>query len=136
MHTDDSGRSRVTGDGWQINQVSERIIGCAFTVANTLRTGFLEKVYENALAHELRKAGLSVWQQHKMTVNYDSVIVGTYIADLVVEACVLVEVKTVRAFDPVHTAQGLNYLKAANLPLCLLLNFGTPRLQIKRLALT
>jgi len=136
MHADDLALPRVTGDDWQVNQVSERIIGCAFTVANTLRTGFLEKVYENALAHELRKAGLSVQQQHRVTVTYDIIVVGTYIADLVVEACALVEVKTVRALDPAHTAQGVNYLRAANLPLCLLLNFGTPRLQIKRLALT
>ncbi len=60
----------------RLNDLSERVIGCAFTVSNVLGAGFLEKVYENALAHELRKAGLLVQQQHGMTVSYDGVVVG------------------------------------------------------------
>ena len=116
-----------------LNALSERIIGCAFTVANGLGSGFLEKVYENALAHELRKAGLTVAQQQGVSVIYDDVIVGEYAADLLVEAAVIVELKAVRALDDVHQAQCMNYLRATGMHLCLLLNFGKPRLEIRRI---
>ena len=116
-----------------LNALSERIIGCAFTVANGLGSGFLEKVYENALAHELRKAGLTVAQQQGVSVNYDDVIVGEYVADLLVEAAVVVELKAVRALDDIHQAQCMNYLRATGMHLCLLLNFGKPRLEIRRI---
>jgi len=112
--------------------VTEKIIGCAYTVANTLGSGFLEKVYENAMAHELRKAGLAVQQQAGIAVNYDGVIVGDYVADLLVENVVLVELKAVKTIDNVHFAQCMNYLKATGLQVCLLINFGTPRIEIKR----
>jgi len=116
------------------NDLSEVIIGRAFVVSNTLGVGFLEKVYENALAHELRKAGFSVCQQYNVRVSYDGVIVGVYTADLLVEDTVLVELKATKMLDPIHSAQCLNYLKATGLPLCLLLNFGNPRLEIRRFA--
>ncbi len=116
-----------------LNALSERIIGCAFTVANGLGSGFLEKVYENALAHELRKAGLTVAQQQGVSVIYDDVIVGEYAADLLVEAAVIVELKAVRALDDVHQAQCMNYLRATGMQLCLLLNFGRPRVEIRRI---
>ena len=116
-----------------LNALSERIIGCAFTVTNRLGSGFLEKVYENALAHELRKAGLTVAQQQGVSVIYDDVIVGEYAADLLVEAAVVVELKAVRALDDVHQAQCMNYLRATGMHLCLLLNFGKPRLEIRRI---
>jgi GxxExxY protein len=116
-----------------LNALSERIIGCAFAVANGLGSGFLEKVYENALAHELRKAGLRVAQQQGVSVTYDDVIVGEYAADLLVEAAVLVELKAVRALDDIHQAQCMNYLRATGMHLCLLLNFGRPRLEIRRI---
>ena len=112
--------------------VTEKIIGCAYTVANTLGSGFLEKVYENALAHELRKAGLAVQQQAGIAVNYDGVIVGDYVADLLVGNEVLVELKAVKGIENVHFAQCMNYLKATGLQVCLLINFGTPRIEIKR----
>jgi GxxExxY protein len=67
------------------NDLSERIIGCAMIVSNALGSGFLEKVYENALAHELRKAGLAVAQQRGIVVRYDGIIVGDYAVDLLVE---------------------------------------------------
>ena len=79
----------------EVNRITEKIIGCAYTVSN----GFLEKVYENALAHELRKAALRVSQQHGIKVLYDGVVVGEYVADLFVEGCVLVELKVVRALE-------------------------------------
>lgn len=118
----------------RINAITERVIGCAFSVANTLGAGFLEKVYENALTHELRKVGLVVEQQLQISVVYDSIEVGYYVADLLVEKAVLVEIKVVKAFDDVHLAQCMNYLRATNLKLCLLINFATPRIGIKRVA--
>jgi len=124
MHTDDIG----------VNQLSERVIGCAFRVLNTLGSGFLEKVYENALAHELRKVGLAVVQQHGITVHYDGIVVGEYAVDLLIEGTLIVELKASKALDGAHTAQCLNYLKATGLRLCLLLNFGRSRLEIRRFA--
>lgn len=102
-------------------------------VSNTLGNGFLEKVYENALVHELRKVGLTVAQQHSTSVLYEGIVVGEYAADILVEGTILVELKAVKTLDEVHLAQCMNYLKATGLRLCLLLNFGRPRLQIKRI---
>jgi len=116
--------------------LTEKIIGCAYEVGNVLGCGFLEKVYENALAHELKRAGFEMLQQHPMTVYYDEVVVGEYIADLVVDERVLIELKALKALDSVHVAQCINYLKATGFPLCLLLNYGRPRVEIKRLVLT
>jgi len=116
----------------RLNELSRRVIGCAFAVANALGCGYLEKVYENALAHELRKAGLKAEQQQPISVRYDGVVVGDYVADLLVAGSVIVELKAAKALDDVHLAQCLNYLKATGLPLWLLLNFGSPRLEIKR----
>jgi GxxExxY protein len=101
-------------------------------VLHALGTGFLEKVYENALVYELRKSGLAVSQQHPMAVRYDGIVVGEYTVDLLVEHIVLIELKVAKAIDEIHLAQCLNHLKATGLHLCLLLNFGTPRLEIKR----
>ena len=123
----------MNADESVLNQISERIIGGAFTVANTLGAGFLEKVYENALAHELRTRGLPVAQQHGVAVRYNDIVVGEYTADLVVDGSVIVELKAVRALDNVHRAQCMNYLRASGLRLCLLLNFGSPRLEIARI---
>ena len=119
----------------ELNALTEKIIGCAFTVSNVLGAGFLEKVYENALMHELRKACLAVEQQKDIVVTYDSVVVGQYTADLMVGNAVIVELKAVKAFDEVHYAQCLNYLHATGMKICLLLNFGMPRLQVKRFIL-
>lgn len=123
----------MNADKKRYDDLSERIIGCAFTVANTLGVGFLEKVYENALAHELRKTGLMATQQFPLVVAYDGVTVGSYVADILVEDTILMEIKAVRALDAVHNAQCLNYLKATGLKLCLLFNFANPRLEVRRL---
>lgn len=116
----------------EMKQLTEKVIQCAFTVSNTLGCGFLEKVYENALVHELRKAGLQVQQQHGITVYYDGVAVGEYTADLLVEGVLLLELKAVKDLDDIHLAQCLNYLKATNLRLCLLMNFAKPKLEVRR----
>lgn len=117
----------------KLDILTEKIIGCCFTVASTLGNGFLEKVYENALCHELQKSGLSVVQQCPVKVVYDGVTVGDYIADIIVDELVIVELKAVKILDNVHRAQCLNYLKATNFSLCLLVNFGSPRIEIKRI---
>ena len=114
-------------------ELTERIIGCAYAVANALGNGFLEKVYENALTHELRKRGLQVEQQRAIPVYYDQVAVGEYLADLLVQNTILVELKTVKNIEDIHKAQCIHYLKATGLQICLLINFGTPRVQIKRI---
>lgn len=122
----------MNADEHRCKSITERIIGCGYSVSNALGCGFLEKVYENAMVHELRKAGLSVSQQARFPVMYDGVEVGEYVADLVVEGCVLVELKAVRAFDDIHSAQCINLLRATKLAVCLLINFAKPRIEIKR----
>ena len=114
--------------------LSEAVVGCVFRVANGLGTGFLEKVYENALLHELRKAGLEAKQQVSATVTYDGENVGDYIGDIVVEGRLLLELKACKALEDVHLAQCLNYLKATGILTCLLINFGTPKPQIRRVS--
>jgi GxxExxY protein len=125
--------AEMDAHGAVLNPLSKRVIGCGLRVAGNLGNGFLEKVYENALAHELRKAGLSVEQQRGITVMYDGVMVGEYFIDLLVEASLLVELKTVSELSGAHRAQCLNYLRATGMHLCLLMNFGRPRLEVRRI---
>ena len=101
-----------------------RIIKAAFEVSNTLGCGFLEKVYENALSLELKRRGLQVTQQVPIRVLYLGQTVGNYIADLIVENAVLVEIKATEENHSIYVAQTLNYLRATNLPVALLINFA------------
>jgi GxxExxY protein len=121
------------GDAPLLEPVTEQIIGCAYRVANALGHGFVEKVYENALAHEVRKCGLGVVQQRGIVVFYDGLIVGEYTADLLVEDQVIVELKVVGSLGDVHIPQCRNYLRATGKPLCLLINFGRPKVEIRRI---
>jgi GxxExxY protein len=116
-------------------ELTEKILGAAFKVQNTLGAGFLEKVYENALSIELRKCGLVVESQKAFHVRYEGTVVGDYQADLVVAGKVIVECKAVTALDPMHEAQLINYLKASGLHVGLLINFGRSKLQYRRLVL-
>ena len=122
----------VDEDRAGLDAITEKIIGCAHQVSNTLGSGFLEKVYENALAIELRKSGLQVQQQQPIQVFYHKQLVGEFAADLLIESAVIVELKSVRNLDEAHTAQCLNYLKATGHKVCLLMNFGQLRVTIKR----
>ena len=124
----------MIGDVNGLNEITKRIIGCAYSVGNGLGAGFLEKVYENALAHELGKSGLRVQQQQPIKVMYDGIVVGDYVADIVVDDSVIVELKAVKALDSIHSAQCINYLKATGMKICLLINFGQPKIEIKRFA--
>jgi GxxExxY protein len=119
--------------GEEMDVLTEKIIGCAFRVSTQLGTGFVEKVYENALAHELRKNGLEVQQQYQIQVKYDGVLVGEFTCDLLVSKSVIVELKAVKSLDPVHWAQCLNYLKATDYKVCLLMNFGRKKLEFRRI---
>jgi GxxExxY protein len=114
------------------NEIWEIVKAAAYTVANTLGVGYLEKVYENALTIELRKRGLKVVQQFQLDVRYDNQVVGVYFVDMLVEDCVLVELKVAKALDAVHEAIALNYIKASPYWLIGLLNFGKPRIDAKR----
>src|SRR5580658_10091200 len=112
--------------------VTEKVLKAAFEVSNTLGVGFLEKVYSNALALELRQMGLACEQEVSLKVKYKSVVVGDYFADMIVERRVLVELKACTNLESVHEAQILNYLKASGIHVGLLMNFGKPKLQYRR----
>jgi GxxExxY protein len=113
------------------SDLTEKIIGAFFVVYRTLGYGFSERVYENALALELRKLGLKVEQQKRIVVYYGGQVVGEYLADIVVNGIVIVELKAVRQLLRQHEAQLLNYLKATRVEVGLLLNFG-PKAEFKR----
>ena len=120
-------------DRLALNQLSERVIGAAQQVSTVLGPGFLEKVYENALCWELRKAQLEVSQQWPFAVTYDGRVVGNYVADLCIASCLILEIKCAKHIDDSHRRQCLNYLRAAKLPLGLVLNFGSRRLEVARM---
>ncbi len=107
------------------------ILNAFYHVYNKLGYGFLEKVYENALAHELRKRGFTIAQQAPIKVTYDGIIVGNYFADILVNNAVILELKAAETIAEEHEAQLLNYLKASQIDVGLVLNFG-PKPQIKR----
>jgi GxxExxY protein len=113
--------------------VTELIIKAFYKVYGTLGYGFLERVYGNAMAIELRKLGVRVVQESRITVYYDQEVVGEYFADLLVADAVIVELKAVKKLLEEHEAQLLNYLKATPYEVGLLLNFG-PKPEIKRKA--
>jgi GxxExxY protein len=109
----------------------------SFELHRYLRHGHLEKVYENGLAHRLRKAGMDVEQQYPLKVyDEDGTVLGEYFADLFVESKLIVELKACRALAPEHTAQVLGYLRACHIEHGLLVNFGAPRLEIKKFVLS
>ena len=114
-------------------KLSERVIGCAHNVSRELGAGFLEAVYENALALELEDKGILFERQHQLDVYYKNQLIGQYKVDLVVEGKLIVELKAVPAFHDRHKAQVLHYLRATGLNVGLLLNFGMPRLGIQRI---
>jgi GxxExxY protein len=118
-----------------LDGLTEKIIGGAFAVSNGLGHGFLEAVYKNALMVELEARDLSVRKEQSFPVQYRDKRVGFYLADLVVENQVIIELKAVDSLSQNHTAQVLNYLKASQLPIGILLNYGKPRLEMKRILL-
>lgn len=119
-------------ENFKKTDLSNKIIRCFYTVYNKLGFGFLEKVYEKSLFLELQKAGLSVSRQVQLKVYYDSVEVGDYFADIIVEGQIIVEIKAAEGLIEAHETQLINYLKATNIEVGLLLNFGkTPQCKRK-----
>ncbi len=112
-------------------EITERIIAAFYNVYNTLGYGFLEKVYQNAMEVELVARGLTIIPQAPLKVYYSGVVVGEYFADLLVEGCVIVELKAAGGIVTEHHAQLLNYLKATDINVGLLLNFG-PKPEVRR----
>ncbi len=118
------------------SDLTEKIRQAAFEVHQYFGNGFLEKVYENSLAYKLRKLEMNVKQQESIKVYFENnIIVGEYIADLVVEKKIIIENKAVQSLDNVHFAQLKNYLKATKFRLGLLINFGSKQIQFKRVIL-
>lgn len=122
----------MDADKFKFKVLTETIIQAAFTVHNTLGSGFLEKIYENALAIELGKLGMHVSQQAPLQVTYDGTVVGEYFTDLVVENKVILELKAVSHILPAHEVQLVNYLKATGIEVGLLLNFAGERVEVRR----
>jgi len=117
------------------SDLTEAVIGSAFEVANVLGAGFLEEVYERALIRELAFRGVSAKAQVSFPVCYKGQYVGEYVADLVVEEKVIVELKCVDRFANQHLAQCINYLKASGLRVALLISFQEPKVEWKRVLL-
>ena len=116
-----------------LESITERILGAAFEVSNTIGAGFLEKVYVRALLRELTRRGIPAVHHAPFEVTYKGFSVGQYFADILVQDLVLVELKCADRFAPEHTAQCLNYLRASGLNACLLMNFQKPKLDWKRI---
>ena len=116
----------------EYKKLTENIIGCAYRVYNKLGFGFLESVYEKCLLIELRKEGMKAESQQAIVVRYDNAVVGEFVADIVVEGTIIVELKSVRRIVLSHEVQLVNYLVATGKPVGLLLNFGESKVEVKR----
>jgi GxxExxY protein len=123
---------------WEnINELCDVIRETSFAIHKYHRSGHLEKIYENALAHRLRKQGLKVIQQHPLTVyDEDGTVLGEYFSDLFVEDRLIVELKACKTVIDNHVAQLLGYLKSSRIETGLLINFGAPKLHVKKYLMT
>jgi len=119
----------------EYEELTQRILKCAYRVSNTLGCGFPEKVYENAMVVALEQEGPQAVSQTPLRVHFDGAPVGDYVADIIVARAVLLEIKATEDNPGIFSAQVLNYLKATNLPVGLLLNFGRPKPYVWRLSL-
>ena len=113
-------------------ELTEKIIGCAYTVYNKMGFGFLESVYEQCLLIELKKAGLQVESQSPINVFYDDELVGEFFADVIVEDTIILELKSARRIAQAHEVQIVNYLTATQKEVGLILNFGPEKVDVKR----
>jgi GxxExxY protein len=116
------------------SELTKTIIGCAFRVFNTLGAGFLESVYHQSLLIELREAGLDAESQVALDVYYHTNPVGCFIADIIVEGKVILELKAIEELAKIHEVQLVNYLVATGIPLGLLINFGPEGVVVRRKA--
>lgn len=122
-------------DNYLYSDLTEKIIGCAYRVFDKLGSGFLEKVYENALKIELEKNGLKVVQQYPIKVFYDGIPVGEYFADLLIEDKIILELKAATELSKAHETQLINYLRSTGYQVGILINFGDT-LTIRRKVMT
>jgi len=120
-------------DDFKHKELTEKIIGLFYKIYNKLGYGFLEKVYENAMMIEFRKAGINAQAQAPIVVKYDNEVIGEYTADILVENKVIIEIKAAKLLMAENEAQLLNYLKATDKEIGLLINFG-PKSEVKRRA--
>jgi GxxExxY protein len=121
----------------EIFALCDRVRETSLSLHRFLRYGHLEKVYENGMVHRLRKAAVGVEQLHPLKVyDEDGVILGDYYADLFLDQCLIVELKAVKRLSDEHTAQILGYLRACHIEHGLLINFGAPKLEIRKFALS
>ncbi len=118
-------------DSFGMEELCKRVIGCAFKVHSTLGPGFLESVYKKALLYELCRSGLDAVPEVSLAVLYETEIVGSFYADIVVEGCLICELKAVSKLERIHELQLVNYLKATGIDDGLLINFGSIRADIK-----
>jgi GxxExxY protein len=118
---------------YKYSAITEQIIGCAMKVHNTLGNGFQEVIYQRALALELSNARLEFAREVEMPIHYNGQEIGTRRADFLIDGIIMVELKALTGLEDVHIAQGLNYLEAYKLEIGLLINFGSKKLEFKRL---
>jgi len=116
----------------EYEEITETIIGCAYRVYNRMGFGFLESVYEKCLMIELRKSDLSAESQKPITVCYEGQIVGEFVADIVVNDSIILELKSVRQLGKIHEMQLVNYLVSTGMPVGLLINFGELKVEVRR----
>lgn len=121
--------------GTDLDPVIRQVLGAAYEVSNYLGVGFLESVYRHALLEEFQLRGIAAREEVRFKVSYKGREVGTYVADLVVADRLIVELKSVEDLSHAHTGQVLNYLRASGLRVGLLLNFGKPKIQAKKVVL-
>jgi len=113
-------------------EITEKIIGCAYKVYNQMGSGFLESVYEKCMMIKLKSLGLDAEAQKPIKVYYDDVIVGEFMADIIVNGSIILELKAIRKINKIHEVQLVNYLVATGQSLGLLLNFGDEKVEVKR----
>jgi GxxExxY protein len=123
---------RIKTEGLLHADLTDKVLGACFEVARELGAGFLESVYEKALIVALRQKGLHIEAQVPLKVKFRGVIVGEFFADILVENKLIIELKSVSAIRPEHQAQVINYLKATDIRIGLLINFGNPKLEYRR----
>lgn len=114
-------------------EITQKVIGCAMTVHNTLGAGFMETIYQRALSIEMKFAGISFEEEKQIPIYYRNEVVGYRRVDFLIDNTITLEIKAVSEIEPKHLIQGKNYLEAFNLPIGLLINFGSSSLQFKRL---
>ena len=116
----------------EYRELTEKVIGCAYRVYNKMGFGFLESVYEKCMLIELRKAGINTDSQKPITVYYENEIVGEFVADIIVNDTIILELKSLRRIIKAHEVQLVNYLVATGKPVGLILNYAESKVEVKR----